>query len=75
MEIGTHVILTHPEKECHKGKEAVIVKKQITDENVAIYRVQIVGHKQPLPRWATDSDLEQKIKYPPCSETVPWRKR
>ena len=59
MEIGTHVILTHPEKECHKGKEAVIVKKQITDMHVAIYRVQIVGQKHPLPRWATDNDIKR----------------
>lgn len=57
MEIGQKVVLTHPEKECHKGKSAVIVDKLISKDGISLYRVKIEGHKHALPRWATNSDL------------------
>ena len=58
MEIWQRVLLTNPEKECHKGKTAVIVKKLISDAGVALYRVKIEGHQRMLPRWATDEDIQ-----------------
>lgn len=58
MEIGQRVSLTNPEKECHKGKMAVIVKKLISGAGVALYRVKIEGHQRVLPRWATDNDIQ-----------------
>lgn len=62
MNVGDHVILTRPEKDCHKGKEAVIVKKLIDDAGVAIYRVQILGYKRPLRGWATDEYIKPSEK-------------
>lgn len=62
MEVGDTVILVRPEKKCNEGKSAKIIKKMIDDEGIAIYRVQIYGHKRPLPRWAVDDDLK-KIEY------------
>lgn len=58
MEVGDAVIIVRPYKKCHMGKEAVILKKLIDNEGVAIYRVKINGRKNPLPRWATDEDLK-----------------
>lgn len=52
------MILVHPEKDCHKGMVAEIVKKLIDNCGVAIYRVKICGQKKCLKGYATDKDLK-----------------
>lgn len=58
MNVGDKVILVHPEKDCHKGMVAEIVRKIIDNCGVAIYRVKICGQKKCLKGYATDDDLK-----------------